>query len=127
MKTRYAVTVGLVAGIGIGAVAVQGLHAQSNPPIYYIGEIEITNADGYAKEYLPTAQGLIESMGGRYLASGKATPVEGAPPASRVILVAWDSMEALQAWRNSDKFKKGREIGNKYATFRAFAIQGKAQ
>ena len=127
MKTRYAVTVGLVAGIGIGAVAVQGLHAQSNPPVYYVGEIEVTNADAYAKEYLPGAQAAIKAAGGRYLASGQATPVEGAPPASRVILLAWDSMEALQAWRNSDTFKKGREVGGKYANFRAFAIQGKPQ
>jgi hypothetical protein len=30
MKTRYTVAFAMLVGIGIGAVAVQGLHAQAN-------------------------------------------------------------------------------------------------
>ena len=91
----------LAVGFGLGAVAIQGLHAQAKPPVYYIGEIDVTNADAYAKEYQPGAGATIKAAGGRYLAAGKAVPIEGAPPQSRVILLAWDSMEALQAWRDS--------------------------
>ncbi|WP_197033696.1 hypothetical protein [Bradyrhizobium sp. URHD0069] len=32
MKTHYTVTLAMLAGFGLGAVAVQGLHAQANPP-----------------------------------------------------------------------------------------------
>ena len=78
-----------------------GLHAQAKSPVYYIGEIDVTNADAYAKEYQPGAGATIKAAGGRYLAAGKAVPIEGAPPKSRVVLLAWDSMEALQAWRDS--------------------------
>ena len=117
----------MAVGFGLGAVAIQGLHAQAKPPVYYVGEIEVTNADAYAKEYQAAAGALIKASGGRYLAAGKATAIEGAPPKSRVILVAWDSMEALQAWRDSAAFKDGRKIGEKYADFRAFAIEGLPQ
>jgi uncharacterized protein (DUF1330 family) len=117
----------MAVGFGLGAVAIQGLHAQAKPPVYYVGEIEVTNADAYAKEYQAAAGALIKASGGHYLAAGKATAIEGAPPKSRVILVAWDSMEALQAWRDSAAFKDGRKIGEKYAEFRAFAIEGLPQ
>jgi hypothetical protein len=36
-------------------------------------------------------------------------------------------MEALQAWRDSAAFKDGRKIGEKYASFRSFAIEGMPQ
>jgi heme-degrading monooxygenase HmoA len=36
-------------------------------------------------------------------------------------------MEQLQAWRNSAAFKEARKIGDKYATFRSFAIEGLPQ
>jgi uncharacterized protein (DUF1330 family) len=127
MKTRYSVLLAMAVGFGLGAVAVQGLHAQAKPPVYYIGEVDVTNADAYAKEYLPGAQATIKAAGGRYVAAGKAIPIEGAPPKSRVILLAWDSMEALQAWRDSAAFKDGRKIGEKYANFRSFAIEGMPQ
>ena len=124
MKTRYAVALGMVVGLGLGAVAVQGLHAQTKPPVYYISEVDMTNPDAYAKEYLPLVQATIKAAGGRYVASGKATPIEGDPPKSRIAVVAWDSMETLMAWRNSDAFKEARKTGMKYASFRAFAIAG---
>ena len=111
----------------MGAVAIQGLHAQTKPPVYYISEVDMTNPDGYAKEYLPLVQGTIKAAGGRYVASGKATPIEGDPPKSRIAVVAWDSMETLMAWRNSDAFKEARKTGLKYASFRAFAIAGTPQ
>jgi hypothetical protein len=41
MKTCYAVSLAMVSGIAIGAVAVQGLHAQGKPPVYQVVEILI--------------------------------------------------------------------------------------
>ena len=32
MKTHYSVTLAMLAGFGLGAVAVEGLHAQAKPP-----------------------------------------------------------------------------------------------
>jgi len=63
MKTHYTVTLAMVAGFGLGAVAVQGLHAQAKAPVYYVAEIDVTNPDAYAKEYAPKAQALIKAAG----------------------------------------------------------------
>ena len=127
MKTHYTVALAMLAGVAIGAVAIQGLHAQAKPPVYYIGENDVTNPDGYTKEYLPRAQELILASGGRYVAAGKATPLEGDPPKPRVVVLAFDSMEKIQAWRNSAEFKEHRKIGDKYAKFRSYAIEGVPQ
>jgi uncharacterized protein (DUF1330 family) len=128
MRTRYMVTLAVVAGFGLGALTVQGLHAQAKPPIYYIAEIDVTNIDAYTKEYAPKAQALIKASGGRLLAAGqKVTAIEGAPPKPRVAVQVWDSMEKIQAWRNSAEFKENRKIGDKYAKFRAFTVEGLPQ
>ena len=127
MKTRYTVTFAMLAGFGLGAVAVQGLHAQAKPPIYYVAEIDVTNIDAYTKEYAPLAQASIKGRR-RLLAAGQnITSIEGAPPTKRVAIQVWDSMDKIQAWRNSAEYKKAREIGNKHAKFRAFTVEGLPQ
>src|SRR6478609_11685794 len=128
MRTPYTVTLAMLAGFGLGAVAVQGLHAQAKPPIYYVAEIDVTNIDAYTKEYAPLAQASIKASGGKLLAAGqKVTALEGDPPKPRVAIQMWDSLQKAQAWRNSAEYKKAREIGNKYAKFRAFAVEGLPQ
>jgi len=128
MKTKYTAALAVVAGFGLGAVAVESLHAQAKPPIYYIAEIEVTNLDAYRKEYAPKAQALIKKHGGRFLAAGeKVTAIEGQPPKTRVALQVWDSMEKIQAWRNSAELKELRKTGDKYAKFRAYTVEGLPQ
>lgn len=134
MKTRFTVALSMLAGAGLGAGAIQALHAQAKPPIYYVAEIDVTNADAYGKEYAPKMQALIKSYGGRQLAIGgtagagakAVTAFDGAAP-KRAVVQVWDSMEKLEAWRNDPQFKELRQIGDKYAKFRAFAIEGVAQ
>jgi uncharacterized protein (DUF1330 family) len=134
MKTRITVALSMLAGAALGAAAIQGLHAQAKPPIYYVAEIDVTNPDAYGKEYAPKMQALIKSHGGRQLAIGgtagasaKAlTAFDGAAP-QRAVVQVWDSMEKIQAWRNDPQFKELRQIGEKYAKFRSFAIEGVAQ
>jgi uncharacterized protein (DUF1330 family) len=124
MKTHYTVAMAMVAGFGLGAMAVQGLHAQAKPPVYNITEIEPANMETYVRDYVPRAQAVIKAAGGRLVAGGKATSIEGEPPRARVTITVWDSMEQLQAWRNSADFKALLPEREKLAKFRAFAIQG---
>jgi uncharacterized protein (DUF1330 family) len=134
MKTRYTVVASMIAGAAVGGAAVQGLHAQAKPPIYYVAEIDVTNPDAYGKEYAPKMQALIKSHGGRQLAVGgtagagarAVTAIDGSAP-KRAVVQVWDSMEKIQAWRNDPQFKELRQIGGKYAKFRAYAIEGVAQ
>jgi uncharacterized protein (DUF1330 family) len=128
MKTHYTVTLSMLAGVGLGAVAVQGLHAQAKPPVYYVGEIQPTDIEAYTKEYAPKAQAIIRAAGGRFLAAGQnVTAIEGEPPKARVAIIAWDSMEQLQAWRNSAAFKELAPLREKMAKFRGFAVEGLPQ
>jgi uncharacterized protein (DUF1330 family) len=127
MKTHYTVSLAMLAGFGLGAVAVQGLRAQAKAPVYYISEIEQTDAAGYSKEYLPKVQAQIKAAGGHIVAGGKATSFEGAAPASRVVVQTWDSMEQIKKWRSSPEYKELRTVGDKYAKFRAFAVEGSPQ
>jgi uncharacterized protein (DUF1330 family) len=125
MKTYYTVASALVVGFGLGVAAIEGLHAQAKPPVYTVTEIQVTNLEAYTKEYAPLAQASIKSSGGKLLAAGqKVTTLEGAPPAPRVAIQVWDSLEKAQTWRDSADYKKAREIGDKYAKFRAFAVEG---
>src|SRR2546423_1462798 len=128
MKTQYVVTLAVVAGFGLGAVTVQSLHAQAKPPVYYTAKIEVTTGDAYVKKSAPVARGTIKKWGGRLLAAGKrVTAIEGQPPKTRVAVQVWDSMEKIKAWRNSAEYKEARKIGDKYAKFRAFTIEGLPQ
>ena len=96
-------------------------------------EITVTNPQAYGKDYAPKAQASIKAAGGRQIAIGgaggaganKVTAVEGDPP-KRVVIQVWDSLEKMQAWRNGADYKAARVIGDKYATFRSYAVDGLA-
>jgi uncharacterized protein (DUF1330 family) len=131
MKTHYTATFAMLVGLGLGAVAVQSLHAQAKPPVYYISEIDVTNPDAYAKEYAPKAQAIIKAAGGRFLVIGGAgatgakaiTTFDGKPP-KRVVVQVWDNMEQIKAWRTNPEYVALRKVGDKYAKFRSFAVEG---
>jgi uncharacterized protein (DUF1330 family) len=125
MKTRSMAALALLAGAAIGAVAVQGLHAQTKAPVYLVTETDISDVDAFVKEYLPVVLPTIKAAGGRRVAAGQNIVVfEGPSPGTRVAINAFDSLEAVQAWRASADFKAARKIGEKYAKFRAFAVEG---
>jgi uncharacterized protein (DUF1330 family) len=125
MKTQYTVTLAMLAGFGLGAVAVQGLHAQAKPPVYQVVEIDMLDQETYLKDYVPKAQAAIKAAGGKFLAAGgKSTTIEGEPPKSRVVIQQWDSLEKIQAYRNSTAFKDLLPLRNKLAKFRSFVVEG---
>ena len=128
MKTRSTVTLSVLAGIAIGAATVQMLHAQAKPPVYVVSEIDVTNVDAYTKEYLPVVRPVIVKSGGKLLAvSQKVTMLEGTPQNSRVVINVFDTLEKAQAQRNTPEYKEARKIGDKYAKFRAYVVEGLPQ
>ena len=128
MKTYQAVAWAVLAGFALGAVAVQALHAQSNPPVYLIGEIDVTDAEGYLRDFAPRSQAAVKSSGGRFLVlGGKTTPLAGDPPKSRIVVQQWDSLDALQKWFNSPEQTQLRTIQQKYSKIRVFAVEGVAK
>jgi uncharacterized protein (DUF1330 family) len=134
MKQYFGLGLGLIAGTVLGAAAVTGLHAQAKPPVYSITEIDVTNPEAFGKEFAPLAQASIKAAGGRQLAIGGSggaganpiTALEGTPPKGRIVIQVWDNLDQLKAWFTSDAYTNARKIGEKYATFRRYAFEGKS-
>jgi len=133
MNINSKIALAVVAGAALGAAAMQGLHAQAKAPVYFVAEIDVSNPHAYAKEYASKARAIIESHGGHFLAiggaaatAGKVTAFDGDAP-KRVVVQQWDSMDKIEAWRNDPVYKALRKTGEKYATFRSFAVDGLPQ
>jgi uncharacterized protein (DUF1330 family) len=113
----------------LGWLGSETLHGQTGPPAYLIGQIDVSDPDGYAKEYLPKAREIIKAHGGRLVAAAGAASgsqvvaVDGEAP-KRVVIYMYPSMEALLAWRHDPEYVQVRGIGEKYAKYRTFAVEG---
>ncbi|MBV9237616.1 MAG: DUF1330 domain-containing protein [Xanthobacteraceae bacterium] len=124
MKTRFSIALSMLVGAVLGGAAIQALHAQAKPPVYMVAINELTDPVRYAKEYVPPAQQSVKDHGGEYIAAGPGTPVAGNLPRGAVVILRWDSMEALERWRNSPEFQAALKIGEKYAKFNIVAVNG---
>src|SRR5436853_2936471 len=124
MRTQYVAALALITGIGLGAMAVQGLRAQAKPPAWVIAEIDVANLDGFVNEYVPPAAKAVVAGGGKYLARGTRTvSIKGEPP-KRIVMMAFDNFEQAQATFASPAFVEAANIGEKYAKFRIYAVEG---
>ena len=125
MKARSKIALAMLASFALGAAVVQSLHAQATPPGYAIVEVNITDKDGYTKEFLPAIAKEIQAAGGKYVVrGGNPVTLQGAAPASRAAVLQFDSVEKLRAWWSSPAHTTTQAIGDKYATTRAFAVEG---
>ena len=131
MKQYVGMGLAMLAGAVIGAAGVSGLNAQAKPPVYLITEIDVTNPEAYGKEFAPAAQKTAQAAGARFAVIGgtagvgakPTTAMAGTPP-KRITIQVWHSMDKLNAWYNSADYQAALKIGEKYATFRRFAVEG---
>jgi uncharacterized protein (DUF1330 family) len=112
MKTRCTVALSIVAGVAVGAAAVQALHAQAKPPAYVIAEIDVTNLEPYDKEYVPPAAKAVTDGGGKYIVrGGRTVALYGEPPKPRIAVMVFESMERAQAAFDSPAYKARQDAG----------------
>ena len=130
MSARYKIVLAMCTCAALGWLGSEALHGQSRPQAYLIGQIDVSDPDGYAKEYLPKAREIIKAHGGRLIAAAGAAAngshvvaVDGEAP-KRVVIYMYPSMEALQAWRSDPEYIQVRRIGEKYAKYHTFAVEG---
>jgi uncharacterized protein (DUF1330 family) len=125
MKTGSKIALAMVGSFALGAAAVQSLHAQATPPGYAIIEVNVTDNEGYTKEFVPLIAKEIQGSGGKYIVrGGNPVTLQGTPPSSRVVVLQFDSVEKAQAFWNSPGRKAAQSVGDKYATTRAFSVEG---
>jgi uncharacterized protein (DUF1330 family) len=128
MKFNFRFAFAAAAAFGLGAISMQALKAESKPPAYSVLEVDVTNQDAYMKEFAPIATKAIEAAGGKFLVrGGKTVVIEGSPPKGRIVVSAFDSLEQAQAALASPAYLDARKIGDKYATFRTFLVEGLAK
>jgi uncharacterized protein (DUF1330 family) len=128
MKTRHVIGLSALAGIALGAVAVQGLHAQAKPPVYYVVDIgEITDPAGYEAiggRSNAAAVQAFQDFGGQFVSrTANITALDGTAP-KRFIVTRFDSAEKATAWYNSAEQRKVNEIRMKTTKSRAFLVEG---
>jgi uncharacterized protein (DUF1330 family) len=108
LKTKYAVTLSLLAGMAIGSVAMQGLHAQgAKLKAWSVGEIEPVSGATVSASYLKDARDAIANAHGRALrtVNGRVIAIDGNAPA-KVAIVEWDSADDAVAFYKSEAWKK---------------------
>jgi uncharacterized protein (DUF1330 family) len=130
MRTRYTIGLAMLSCTVLGALGSEALRAQARPPAYLVGQIDVSDPDGYATEYLPKAREIIKAHGGHLIAAAGAAasgsqivPIDGDAP-KRVVIYTYPSMEALQAWRDDPEYVQVRRVGEKYAKYHTFAVEG---
>ena len=127
MKTRFVVLGSVMAGVALGAAGVQALHAQAKPPAFVVGEIDVKNAELLDKEYVPNASKAVRDGGGKYLVvGGKSVSFYGEPP-KRIAIMAFESLEKAEAAFRSPAYTNAKLIGDKYAGFRIYVVEGLPQ
>ena len=128
MKTQYTVALAMLAGVGVGGAAIQGLHAQAKPPALVVVDIsEITDSEGFkaiAQRTDGAAMAVFKDLGGRFIArTQNITALDGIAP-KRFVVIAFDSMEQAQAWSNLPAQKEINAIRFKTTKSRSFIVEG---
>ena|SRR5213594_3576361 len=130
MRTNSKLVLAALAGVIVGAAGIGTLSAQMSstkaPPAYLIGEIEVTDPEGY-KKYQDGVSSVLAASGGRFLVRGGKTVAFDGPPPKRIAVIAFDSLEKAEAYRNSPVYKELVPIRDKSSKFRLFAVEGVAQ
>ena len=125
MRTQYTVALSMIAGVALGATTIQILHAQAKPMGYAIALNTVNDQERYTKEFAPSIAKTIQDAGGKFLVrGGKTVAIHGAPPAPRIVVLQFESLDKAQAWANAEATKAAFAIGEKYATLNDFLVEG---
>jgi uncharacterized protein (DUF1330 family) len=117
----------LLTGFGLGAGAIQGLHAQGQrQPAYLVAEVEVTNPEGY-QAYLRKAMPTGDAYHSRFLARGKPDVVEGTPSKGNVLIFEFPSMTDAKQWYTTPPYKDLIAERQKSANSRLYFVEGVPQ
>jgi uncharacterized protein (DUF1330 family) len=100
------------------------LNAQRPPAGYFIGEVlEVTNQAEF-DTYATAAPATVAKGGGQYLVrGGKSEALEGEPP-RRIVVVAFDSLDAARHWYTSPEYTAIKPIREGSSRGRLFIVEG---
>jgi uncharacterized protein (DUF1330 family) len=125
MKTKYAIALAIFSGI-CGAIAVEGLHAQtSTKKAYTVSELETLDAKLAADVAVRIAKAQ-EVVGGHNFKTGggKVTVLDGPPPPQRIAITEWENLEKAQEFFKSKAWNDlGPDRDKALKTIRRYAVE----
>ncbi len=123
MKTYLTASFAMIAGVAVGALAVQGLHAQGKKA-YTVTELQVLDAK-LAADVAPKVAAAQAKAGGQNFKTGggKIVAMEGTPP-TRVAITEWESLAKAEAFFKSKAWTDlGAEREKALKTIRRYAVE----
>ncbi len=77
---------------------------------YAIVHHAIEDRERYSQDYVPATRDLIAKHGGEIVVSADACPVEGTPPAPRMVILRFPSEDAFREFYDDPDYKPLREL-----------------
>ena len=123
MRSRWALSLAMLTGFGLGAMAVQGVHAQrSGPGAYAIIEITEVNSPQSLNEVLPKLAPSVAAFGGKFVTrTENILGFDGIAPL-RYFIIAFDTMEKAQSWNNSPAQTAINQVRMQATSSRSFVV-----
>jgi len=128
MKTYQKVSLAVLAGVSIGIAGAKLISAQQvkTPPGYVIAEVEVTDPATMQK-YVDKISETLAPFNHHYVVlSEKIQALEGEPPKSGIVIIAFDSAEKAREWYDSPAYSAIRPIRQSAAKSRIFIVEGVA-
>ncbi|MBT2187690.1 DUF1330 domain-containing protein [Sphingobium nicotianae] len=116
----------LAAGLVIGSLGATAWSAATPPPPkgYVVAEVNVKDLAAY-RAYGDAAFPIIRKYGGTFLTRGGQTvAVEGAPPAQRVMIIEFASLEQAKRFEYSKDYTDIAPLRQKSADSRLFLVEG---
>jgi uncharacterized protein (DUF1330 family) len=92
---------------------------------YVIVELEVTDPEQYAA-YAKLAQESVARHGGRFLIRGGAQVLLEGEWSPRMVMVEFDSLDAVRAWYDSEDYQACLPIRLESSKGRMIAVEGSA-
>jgi uncharacterized protein (DUF1330 family) len=116
-----------IVGIVVGATITGTVQGKKVPPAYFIAEAQVKDIE-VDKRIIAKLPATAAKFGGRYLARGGKTISFGGEPPKRIVIVAFDSLDKVQAWRAAPETKALEEERKAAGTvLRHYAVEGLAE
>lgn len=134
MRMIHGLAVAGIAGILIGAVVTQTIHAEQSktaPPGFVVAEVEKDSSKSQdsaaAQRYAREAPKSIAAFNGRYLVvGGNVQTVEGEAPKGYLVVIRFDSLQKARDWYFSPAYEAIKPIRQNTTKSRILIVEGVA-
>lgn len=91
---------------------------------YIVAQLDVHDPETFQR-YRDKVAPLVEAAGGRYIVrGGTITPLEGDPPAPRLVIIEFADREAAQRWYASDAYQEILPLRLQSANGTALIVDG---